>query len=107
MTIQRYWPASMQPATAALWLRLGLGAVFAIGGWSKLSQLIDPLRMQAIVDNYMGTKGYINAFFAEYLFEGPLGTVLSPWGFLTTLSAFELLSGIALMAAGVFVTQQV
>ncbi|MEO1545029.1 MAG: hypothetical protein AAFR75_13585, partial [Pseudomonadota bacterium] len=47
----------------ALFLRLGLGAVFTIGGWSKLSQLIDPARSDAIVALYTGPKGYINTFF--------------------------------------------
>jgi len=82
----------------ALWLRLGLGAVFVIGGWSKLSQLIDADRSAAIVEQYMGSAGYINTFFTEYLFSGPLGYVLSPWGFLTALSSFELLSGLLLLA---------
>lgn len=98
MSLQHFWPKSLHPAMAALWLRLGLGAVFVIGGWSKLSQLLNPLHMQGIVDTYMGGKGYINVFFAQYLFEGPLGAVLTPWSFLTALSAFELISGIALIA---------
>lgn len=82
----------------ALWLRLGLGSVFVIGGWSKLSQLIDPDRSAAIVEQYMGAAGYINTFFTEYLFSGTLGVLLSPWGFLTALSSFELLSGLLLLA---------
>lgn len=82
----------------ALWLRLGLGTVFVIGGCSKLSQLLDVNRSAAIVEQYMGPAGYINTFFTEYLFAGPLGYVLSPWGFLTALSSFELLSGLFLLA---------
>ncbi|MEO1207591.1 MAG: L,D-transpeptidase family protein [Pseudomonadota bacterium] len=87
-------------AMTALMLRLGLGAVFTIGGWSKLSQLIDPARSDAIVALYTGPKGYINTFFLEYLF-GPAAW-FSPWAFLTALSSFELLSGIALLV-GLFV----
>ena len=80
----------------ALVLRMGLGVVFVIGGWSKLSQLLDPARSDAIVALYTGPKGYINTFFLDYLFYE--GSWLSPWSFLTALSAFELLSGIALVA---------
>ena len=83
-------------AQLALLLRLGLGSVFVIGGWSKLSQLLDPARFEAIVALYTGPKGYINTFFMEYLFSA--GSWITPWSFLTTLSAFELLSGIALLA---------
>ena len=85
-------------ADHALVLRIGLGLVFVIGGWSKLGQLLDPMRRAALVDTYLGPLGYVNAFFADYLFEGPLGAVLSPWGFLTALSGFELASGLALIA---------
>lgn len=83
-------------AQLALLLRLGLGSVFVIGGWSKLSQLLDPARYEAIVALYTGPAGYINTFFLEYLFGA--GSWLSPWTFLTALSTFELLSGIALVA---------
>lgn len=82
----------------ALWLRLGLGTVFVIGGCSKLSQLLDVNRADAIVRQYMGPAGYINTFFTEYLFTGPLAYVLTPWGFLTALSSFELVSGLFLLA---------
>ena len=86
----------------ALWLRVGLGLVFVIGGWNKLSQLLDPSRTDAIVTTYMSAHGYINNFFAQYLFTGTFGDWLTPWVFLTSLSAFELASGIAL-ATGLLV----
>jgi uncharacterized membrane protein YphA (DoxX/SURF4 family) len=76
-------------------LRIGLGLVFVIGGYSKLSQLLDPDRMAGIVGSYTGGKGYINEFFLDFLFSD--GALLTPWGFLTALSAFELFSGIALV----------
>jgi len=81
--------------TATL-LRTGLGLVFIIGGYNKLSQLLDPDRTIAIVSSYTGGKGYINDFFMDYLFAD--GSWLSPWTFLTALSSFELISGIALVA---------
>ncbi len=84
---------------AALILRIGLGLLFLIGGTSKLGQLLDPAREAAIVDAYMGTAGYINQFFIDYLFSSDL---LTPWFFLTALSSFELFSGIALII-GLFV----
>ncbi len=77
-------------------LRVGLGLVFIIGGYNKLSQLLDADRTAAIVGSYTGGKGYINDFFLNYLFAD--SSWLSPWGFLTALSTFELLSGIALVA---------
>ncbi|WP_163132411.1 DoxX family protein [Agarivorans sp. Alg241-V36] len=80
---------------AALWLRVGLGLVFIIGGSSKLSLLLDPSAEAAMVANYMGATGYINELFQDYLFSAGF---LSPWAFLTTLSAFELFSGVALAA---------
>lgn len=76
-------------------LRTGLGLVFVIGGYNKLSQLLDPDRTAAIVGSYTGGKGYINDFFLSYLFAD--GAWLSPWSFLTALSTFELVSGIALL----------
>ena len=79
---------------AALILRVGLGLVFVIGGTSKLNLLLDSSTQVAMVANYMGTTGYINELFQDFLFSGGL---LTPWGFLTALSAFELLSGIALI----------
>ncbi|KAB7615949.1 DoxX family protein [Amylibacter sp. SFDW26] len=83
----------------ALILRIGLGAVFIIGGWWKLSRAIDPLRADALVNKYLAPDGYINAFFQDYLFSNG---ILSPWMFMTTLSAFELFAGIALVS-GLFV----
>ena len=76
-------------------LRVGLGLVFVIGGYSKLSQLLDPDRTAAIVGSYTGGTGYINEFFMNYLFAD--SSWISPWSFLTALSAFELFSGIALV----------
>lgn len=87
---------SLLDRQTALALRVGLGLVFVIGGWSKLSQLLDPARSEAIVALYVGPKGYINTFFLEYLFYE--GSWLGPWSFLTVLSTFELLSGLALVA---------
>jgi uncharacterized membrane protein YphA (DoxX/SURF4 family) len=84
--------------SAAMVLRIGLGLVFVIGGWNKLYQLLDPSTEAAILASYMGTSGYINQFFTDYLFSGALGNVLTPWLFLTTLSAFELVSGFMLVA---------
>ncbi len=78
----------------ALVLRLGIGAVFLVGGWWKLSRAIDPTRADALVSRYMAPNGYINEFFQTYLFSGDL---LTPWMFMTALSAFELAAGIALI----------
>ncbi len=80
--------------TASL-LRIGLGIVFIIGGFNKLSQLLDPERTNAIVGSYTGGKGYINEFFMNFLFSG--NSFMTPWGFLTALSTFELISGVALV----------
>ena len=88
--------------SVAMILRIGLGLVFIVGGWNKLYQLLDPTLSGAILANYLGTTGYINQFFTDYLFSGLLGTVLTPWSFLTTLSAFELISGF-MLAFGLFV----
>ena len=94
-----FWRNRAQDLAAyALLLRLGLGAVFVIGGLSKLNLLLDPEREGYIVSLYMGPKGYINTFFADYLFTGVLGELLTPWRFLTALSSWELVSGLALMA---------
>ncbi|CZF81749.1 DoxX [Grimontia celer] len=79
---------------AALILRLGLGTVFIIGGLSKLSLLLSSTHQAAMVANYMGTTGYINELFQDYLFSNG---ILTPWFFLTSLSAFEFFSGIALV----------
>jgi uncharacterized membrane protein YphA (DoxX/SURF4 family) len=87
-------PRLDQIATA---LRVGFGLVFIIGGWNKLAQLLDPARVDGILATYMDPHGYINAFFAEYLFTGRFGDWLTPWSFLTTLSAFELVSGLCIL----------
>ncbi|MBA2668919.1 MAG: DoxX family protein [Gemmatimonadetes bacterium] len=97
-----WWARSIRPATIALLLRAGLGLVMVSGGLSKLSQLLDPARRGAILEMYWGPLGYVNTFFDQYLFEGPLGGVLTPWLFLTSLSAFEFVAG-ALLIAGVLV----
>ncbi|MBX2809557.1 MAG: DoxX family membrane protein [Cellvibrionaceae bacterium] len=83
--------------TCILLLRIGLGLVFVIGGWNKLYQLLDPALSDAILASYTGTKGYINQFFLDYLFTGVLGEILTPWSFLSILSAFELVSGLMLV----------
>ena len=81
-------------AWAATILRIGMGLVFVIGGYNKLSQLLSSEHSLAIVQSYTGASGYINEFFLNYLFSD--NSWLSPWGFLTALSTFELISGIAL-----------
>jgi len=81
--------------TIATILRIGVGLVFVIGGWNKLYQLLSMDLSAAIVTSYTGGKGYINDFFMNYLFSD--GSLLTPWGFLTALSTFELLSGVALV----------
>ncbi len=86
---------SFSSSNTAFLLRIGLGMVFIIGGYNKLSQLLDPDRAAAIVSSYMGASGYINEFFSIYLFSE--NSLLTPWAFLTTLSSFELFSGIALL----------
>lgn len=82
---------------AALILRIGLGAVFVIGGLAKLSQLLGQATHDAIVTTYLSPAGYINAFFQEWLFAGVLGRIIDPSAFLVALSSFELISGIALI----------
>lgn len=83
----------------ALVLRFGIGSVFVVGGWWKLSRALDPDRAEALVNRYLAPNGYINEFFQSYLFaDGPL----TPWAFMTLLSGFELFAGIALLL-GVFV----
>lgn len=84
--------------SVAMILRIGLGLVFVIGGWNKLYQLLNPSTSDAILASYLGASGYINQFFTEYLFSGILGSFLTPWIFLTSLSAFELVSGGMLVA---------
>lgn len=83
----------------ALILRFGIGSVFVIGGWWKLSRAIDPTRAEALVSRYLAPNGYINGFFQDYLFTSDL---LTPLAFMTALSAFELFAGIALLL-GIFV----
>lgn len=85
-------------AQIALALRVGLGLVFISGGIAKLERLLTPAKAQGIVDQYVGPLGYINQTFLDWLFASPLGALLSPWNFLTVLSAFELVSGIMLVA---------
>jgi len=75
-------------------LRVGLGLVFLIGGLSKLNQLLDPTLQEKILTSYWGTSGYVNQFFIDFMFSPDQ---LSPWWFLTSLSFFELFSGIALI----------
>jgi len=91
-------PSEINTQIAALLIRVGLGLVFVIGGTSKLSLLLSADNHEAMVNNYMSTSGYINSLFQEFLFTGALGNIITPAGFLTTLSTFELLSGIALIA---------
>lgn len=92
--------SSAEANFAALILRLGLGSVFLIGGWWKLSRALDAERSDALVASYTADTGYINTFFEQYLFAD--GSFLTPLAFLTILSAFELISGIALLC-GAFV----
>ena len=80
-------------------MRLGIGAVFLIGGWWKLSRALDAERAAALVSRYTAPNGYINAFFQDYLFSSGW---ISPWAFLTALSALELIAGICLII-GLFV----
>lgn len=91
-------PAYNRPEIWALVLRVGLGCVFIIGGWFKLSKLLSAEHQAAIVAKYMSPHGYINQFFADYLFTGQFGDWLTPWFFLSALSTFELLAGLALVA---------
>jgi len=90
------------PGMIALVLRVGLGLVMFSGGLHKLLQAFDPARRDVFVEQYLSAEGYISQFWAAYLFEGMLGTVLTPWLFLTALSGFEFLSGL-LLIAGVLV----
>lgn len=92
-------PSAKAEGWAALMLRVGVGLVFVIGGAAKLSKLLgEPASRDALVSSYTGTSGYINQFFLDYLFTGRFGDFLSPSLFLTTLSWFELLSGLMLIA---------
>lgn len=85
-------------AQVAFTLRMGLGALFVIGGLSKLSQLLSPTASGAMVASYTSTTGYINEFFMAFLFHPGTIAGFTPWAFLTTLSAFELVTGIMLLA---------
>lgn len=91
--------SAAQTDQAALMLRLGLGSVFVVGGWWKLQRAIDSARSSDLVAKYTASNGYINEFFQSYLFDGEW---LSAWDFLTALSAFELIAGLALVL-GLFV----
>ena len=82
---------------AALILRVGLGLVFVIGGLSKLSLLLGSATHDGMVANYMGTSGYINTIFQQFLFPGGTDGFFNPSLFLTALSAFELFAGISLI----------
>jgi uncharacterized membrane protein YphA (DoxX/SURF4 family) len=85
-------------AYVALALRVGLGLVFVIGGLAKLSRLLSPADAAGIVAQYTGPAGYINQLFLDWLFAGDLPSFINPWTFLTALSAFELVSGLMLVA---------
>lgn len=93
---------SVRADMIALVLRCGLGSVFVVGGWWKLSRALSSEHADALVSRYMASDGYINSFFEHYLFSDPLGGFLTPLSFLILLSAFELVSGLALLA-GLFV----
>ena len=95
-TLMSLFSKNLSNSDTALYLRVGLGIVFIIGGYNKLSQLLDIDRTAAILASYTGTSGYINEFFSIFLFSD--GGLLTPWAFLTILSSFELISGIALVA---------
>ena len=83
---------------AALILRIGLGLVFVSGGLAKLSKLLVPSAQADMVNLYLSPSGYVNQFFYDYLFaEGALSGLMTPWFFLTSLSALELLAGVALV----------
>lgn len=84
-------------ARAALALRIGLGLVFVVGGIAKLERLLTPAKAEAIVTEYVGPAGYINQTFLEWLFDGSLPAFVTPWSFLTLLSAFELVAGVMLI----------
>lgn len=84
-------------ARLAFVLRVGLGVVFVIGGIAKLAWLLSVSRAQGIVDEYVGPLGYINQTFLDWMFSGQLPAFVTPWSFLTVLSAFELVSGMMLM----------
>jgi len=79
-------------------LRLGVGLVFFAGGLAKLSKLLVPSAQADMVNLYLSPGGYINQFFYNYLFvDGALSTFMTPWLFLTSLSALEFIAGVALL----------
>ena len=82
-------------AQIALTVRLGVGTLFVIGGWNKLSKLLAPATSDGLVASYTSSTGYINEFFMAFLFAP--GSALTPWGFLTVLSTFELVTGFLLI----------
>ncbi len=95
--IGRHLAASQQHlAQVAFSLRIGLGALFVVGGINKLSKLLSPSTSDLIVASYISTTGYINEFFMAFLFAP--GAALTPWSFLTALSTFELVTGVMLLA---------
>ena len=81
---------------AALVLRIGLGLVFFSGGLNKLILLLNSATSEKMVNNYMGTSGYVNAFFTEYLFSSS-SSILTPYSFLTILSSVEFILGVMLI----------
>ncbi len=50
-------PGLERPDLIALWLRIGLGSVFLIGGINKLGKLLDPTTEAALVASYMSPHG--------------------------------------------------
>jgi len=90
------WTNMQDLATVAMAIRLGMGALFIAGGWNKLSKLLFPGSSEQLVASYTSTTGYINEFFMVWMFGSE--SILTPWAFLTTLSAFELITGIMLVA---------
>ncbi|MEM7531876.1 MAG: DoxX family protein [Chloroflexota bacterium] len=85
-------------AQTALILRVGVGLVFFAGGIAKLSKLLVPSTQADMVNLYLSPGGYINQFFVDYLFvDGVLSTIMTPWFFLTSLSALEFIAGVALI----------
>lgn len=52
-------------------LGVGLGLVFVIGGLAKLKLLLGPVAAHdGMVAQYLGSAGYINTVFQQYLFAG-------------------------------------
>ena len=82
-------------ARVAFTIRVGVGALFVIGGWNKLSKLLAPATSDGLIASYTSSTGYINEFFMAFLFAP--GSALTPWGFLTVLSTFELVTGFLLI----------